>query len=505
MSTFPPLNLFERDLVPTTVKMKCLCCKQTMTARIDMPPTYPKDSMITFNVTWCPFDTPEGREGLYKGLSVAEKREQKIVKARHICYNSSMSISQRLYPTPAQELVLKRHCADSRFVYNLGLEQRNLYRPNLGPTPNLAEQSRQLTHARSEFEWLRNGSRRIQVGALQDLDKSFKNWWKNPGHFNHPTWRKSGQHEGFGQGKIDRLVILSAEWAEVTILKVGRVKFRLTRPWSNLQEAKSFRVTQNRAGEWHISFPLPQPEIEKEQTGSVVGIDMGITHTVTDSNGNYFDMPALLSPGETQRKVRLQRQLSRQVKDSNRHERTRKSRAKITQREKSRRKDWIEKTTTQLVRDHDVLVIENLKVANMVRKPKPKPDPENPGRYLPNGGKAKAGLNRSIANQGWGTFRIRLTDKASAAITQTLVVPVPPAYTSQRCSECGHTEKKNRKNQASFSCVSCSFTANADVNAARNILAAGLAVAGRGGTPHRDKELSSKSSDPMKRQLQKVL
>jgi putative transposase len=403
-----------------------------------------------------------------------------------------VSISQRLYPTPAQELVLKRHCADSRFVYNLGLEQRNLYRPNFGPTPNYNEQSRQLTEARAAFEWLRNGSRYVQECALRDLDQAFKNWWKHPGHFGHPTWRKAGINEGFAQGQIERLVILNSKWAEVTIYKVGRVKFRFTHSLSELQEIKSLRVTQNCAGEWHISFPLPQPEIEKKSTGSVVGIDMGITHTVTDSNGSHLDMPALLAPGEAQRKVRLQRQLSRQVKGSNRYERTRKSRAKIMQREKSRRKDWIEKTTTQLIRDHDVMVIEDLRVKNMMKRAHNK------------GVAQKCGLNRSIANQGWSQFRRRLEDKASAATFLTLVVPVPPAYTSQRCSECGHTEKKNRKNQASFSCVSCSFTANADMNAARNILAAGLAVAGRGGIPHSEKELSSRSSGPMKRQLEVV-
>jgi putative transposase len=415
-----------------------------------------------------------------------------------MCYAEDVSISQRLYPTPAQELVLKRHCADSRFVYNLGLEQRNMYRPEKGPTPNLYEQSRQLTEARAEFEWLRNGSRKIQEGALRDLDQAFQNWWKRPDHYGRPNWRKGGKNEGFSQGQIERFVMLNAQWAEITIYKVGRVKFRLTRPWPEFQVAKSFRVTQNRAGEWHISFLLPQPTVDKDSTGSVVGIDMGIAHTVTDSNGNHLEMPTLLSPGESQRKVRLQRQLSRRVKGSNRYERTRKSRAKITQCAASRRKDWLEKTTTQLVHEHDVLVIEDLKVQNMVRSAKG--TIENPGKNVAQ----KRGLNRSIHNQGWYEFRKRLTEKASAATFPTFVVPVPPAYTSQRCSECGHTEKKNRKNQASFSCVSCSFTTNADVNAARNILAAGLAVAGRGGIPHSDKELSSKSSGPMKRQLEVV-
>src|ERR1022692_4265612 len=105
---------------------------------------------------------------------------------------------------------------------------------------------------------------------------------------------------------------------------------------------------------------------------------------------------------------------------------------------------------------------------------------ESPGSRV----RQKAGLNRSIYNQGWATFRQRLTDKAQAATVPVEIIVVNPAFTSLRCSGCGHTTKENRKNQAVFDCQICGYTANADVNAAINILAAGQAVTGRRGTPH---------------------
>ena len=226
--------------------------------------------------------------------------------------------------------------------------------------------------------------------------------------------------------------------------------------------------------------------------GEIVGIDMGIAHTAITSTGQFLDMPELLSKGEAQRKRRLQRKLARQVKGSNRRNQTKLAIAKLSAKESDRRKDWIEKTTTELVRNYDLIALEDLKVKNMTRSAKG--TIANPGKNV----KAKSGLNQSILAQGWGTFRQRLTDKADGATTPVEIVFVNPAYTSMRCSECGHTEQKNRKSQADFCCLACGYTDNADVNAAKNITAAGLAVTERGGTSHAA-PTKAKHSDPAKR------
>ena len=143
-----------------------------------------------------------------------------------------------------------------------------------------------------------------------------------------------------------------------------------------------------------------------------------------------------------------------------------------------RRNDWIEKTTTRLARENILVVMEDLDIQAMTRKPKPKPDPNKPGQYLHNGAKAKAGLNRSILSNCWSRTLKRLKDKMDANGGRLVVVPA--AHTSQTCHKCGHVAKENRESQAVFHCVECGYMANADVNAAENILGRALNKTGGG-------------------------
>ena len=412
------------------------------------------------------------------------------------CYDHDVSIRERLYPGQGAAPVLVRHCADARYVWNLGLEQRSFWRRGM-PSVSVYDQKRSLTEAR-RGTWLGEGSSVVQQQALFDLDQAFKNWWKNPGHFSRPTWRKAGVHEGFAIRDLS-VRRINRRWGEVLVPKCGWVRFRVTRQWADITAATSARVTLDRAGRWHVSFIAPPPAFSRQPTGATVGLDMGVAATVTTSDGEHLSMPALLTPGEAQRKRRLQRKLARQKKGSKRRERTKRQIARLLAREVDRRKDWIEKTTTALVRDYDLICIEDLKVKNMVRSAKG--TVECPGQNVAQ----KRGLSRSISSQAWALFRTRLTDKSAAAIDPdgsprpVVVVVVPPAYTSQRCSACGHTAKENRESQAVFQCQSCGYAANADVNAAINIRAAGLAVAGRGGTPHGQPATAGRSG-PTKRQ-----
>ena len=403
-----------------------------------------------------------------------------------------MSIRERLYPQEQELSVLERHCADARYVWNLALEQRNLWVRGRSQKITYKTQAHELAEARAA-SWLGEGSSDAQQQALRDLERAFKNWWKRPGHFGRPTWRKAGINEGFYIRELSARRI-NRKWGEVLVPKCGWVKFRVTRQWSDIEKARSARVTKDRSGRWFVSFTRPAPSMERTATGEIVGLDMGVVHTAAASTGKLFDMPELLSKGEAQRKRRLQRKLARQVKGSKRRSQTKLAIAKLSAKESDRRKDWIEKTTTELVRNYDLIVMEDLKIKNMTRSAKG--TVENPGKNVAQ----KRGLNRSILAQGWGMFRKRLTDKAINATTPAEIIFVNSAYTSMRCSECGHMEPKNRKSQAIFCCLKCGYTDNADVNAAKNILAAGLAVTGRGGTSHAA-PTKAKHSDPVKRQL----
>jgi transposase len=105
-----------------------------------------------------------------------------------------------------------------------------------------------------------------------------------------------------------------------------------------------------------------------------------------------------------------------------------------------RRKDWAEKTSTDIARRFDLIRVEDLRIISMTRRPKPKPDPEKPGSFKPNRRRAKAALNRSILDNGWGLLARRLEDKAAGRVEK-----VDPAYTSQTCSACGHRAPENRE------------------------------------------------------------
>jgi putative transposase len=373
-------------------------------------------------------------------------------------------VRYRLLPTPDQDVLLSEHCAQARFVWNLGLEQRNLYRRSWGPTPNAAAQNRQLTEVRATT-WLGGGSSTVQQQALRDLDQAFRNWWG--GTHQRPTWRKRGIDEGFRivGPQAKRWERLSRKRARMNIPKVGWVDWR----WSRAPgEPKSYRVKRDPAGRWWISFAtIPEP-VDGPGTGTIVGVDRGVTVPFAMSDGSMVAVPGL-DPREKARLLRLQRKLARQVKGSRRRDATKIKIARLKSRETSRRVDVVEKLTTRLATSFDMIRIEDLRIAAMTRSAKGTVDA--PGVNVGQ----KAGLNREILASGWGLFARRLEDKAPGRVEK-----IAPANTSRRCAVCAHIAKENRKNQAVFECVKCGHRDNADLNAAKNI-AAGHAVTARGG------------------------
>jgi putative transposase len=232
---------------------------------------------------------------------------------------------------------------------------------------------------------------------------------------------------------------------------------------------KSYRVTLDRSGRWHIAFAAIPDPIAGPGDGSVVGVDRGVAVSVALSSGELLRAPGLRA-GETQRRLRrLQQRLARAQRGSTRRARTKLAIAKLRARETDRRRDWVEKTTTEVARGFDTICVEDLKVRAMTRSARGTRD--CPGTNVAQ----KRGLNREIGRHGWGLLVARLQHKALGRLEF-----VPAAYTSQRCSQCGHIAPENRKSQAVFQCVACSAgPCNADVNAARNI-AAGRAVTARG-------------------------
>ncbi len=360
---------------------------------------------------------------------------------------------------------MAEYCRHARFVWNLAVEQHQHWQPGRR-APGYNEQCAQLTAARAEYDWLKAGSQTVQQQALRDFAQAMRNFFH--GTHRRPTWRKAGKHEGFRQVglKPRHIKRLNRRYGQVWIPKLGWVKFRWTRTIADT--VKSYRVTLDRSRRWHIAFAAVPDSVPGPGDGSVVGVDRGVAVSVALSSGELLRVAGLRA-GEMQRLRRLQRRLARARRGSQRRARTRLASARLCAREADRRRDWVEKTTTDLARRFDTIRVEDLKVRAMTRSARG--TGECPGTNVAQ----KRGLNREISRQGWGLLVARLKHKAPGRLEF-----VPAAYTSQRCSHCRHVAPENRKSQAVFQCVACDAgPCNADVNAARNI-AAGRAVTARG-------------------------
>jgi putative transposase len=374
----------------------------------------------------------------------------------------------RLVPTPAQQAILRGHCAHARYVWNLAVEQHSHWRPGRTSTPGYLEQCRQLTAARAENPWLAAGSQTVQQQALRDFAQATVAFFDRDNPARRPSWRKAGRNEGFRvvAVKPEHVRRLSRNAGDVWVPKAGWVRFR----WSRAVPpgVKSYRVTLDRAGRWHVAFAVIPEPVPAPGTGDVVGIDRGVAVSAALSTGELLRCP-VLTARERGRLRRLERKLARTKRGSNRRKRVRLAVARLRARETDRRKDWAEKAGTSIARRFDVIRVEDLQIRNMTQSAKG--TRENPGRNV----RQKAGLNREILRSGWGLLVRRLEDKALGRVEK-----IKPHYTSQRCSACGHVDPESRESQARFVCTACNFACNADVNAARNI-AAGHAVTARGG------------------------
>jgi putative transposase len=363
---------------------------------------------------------------------------------------------------------------------------------NSGPGGSLAATRRQGTSSSAASSprpapaspWLAAGSVIVQQQALRDFHAAYAAWfaslrnWRRcfasippeqrPAPPSSPSWRKRGHSEGFRIVAVDAGQVrrLNRRWGQVLVPKLGWVRFRWSRP---VPAAKSYRITRDRAGRWHVAFAAVPPAIPEPGNGQVVGVDRGVAVSAALSTGELLKAPGL-RPAERRRLRLLERRLARRRKGSRRRERTKLAIARLKANDTDRRRDWSEQITTNLARRFDLICIEDLDVRAMTRSAKG--TLQRPGR----GVRQKAGLNRGILASGWGRLVDRLEHKAPGR-----VVKIPAAYTSQRCSACGHVAAESRQSQTAFRCVACAWTGNADYNAARNIAAAGQVVAARGG------------------------
>ena len=362
---------------------------------------------------------------------------------------------------------MRRFAGACRFVFNRALalqnenhEVGNKYIPYTKMASWLIEWK-----LHPDTQWLKDAPSQPLQQSLKDLERGYKNFFQKRAAF--PRFKKRGQHDAF---RYPQGVKLDQANSRISLPKLGWIRYRNSR--EVIGEVKNVTVSQS-CGKWYVSIQTEYEVAELVHNAeSMVGLDAGITKLATLSDGTIYQPVNSFKSG--QRKLAmLQRQLSRKVKFSANWQKQKRKIQRHHSHIANIRRDYLHKVTSEISKNHAMIVIEDLKVSNMSKSAKGTSD--KPGRNI----KAKSGLNRSILDQGWYEMRRQLEYKQLWRGGQVLAIP--PAYTSQRCACCGHTAKENRLSQIQFECLECGYAENADINGARNILSAGHAVLACGG------------------------
>ena len=376
---------------------------------------------------------------------------------------------------------MRRFAGACRFVFNRALalqnenhEAGNKYIPYAKMTSWLVEWKNA-----TETQWLKDSPSQPLQQSLKDLEQAYKNFFQKRAAF--PRFKKRGQNDAF---RYPQGVKLDQENSRIFLPKLGWMRYRNSRQVTGV--VKNVTVSQS-CGKWYISIQT-ESEVSTpvHPSASMVGLDAGVAKLATLSDGTVFE-PVNSFQKNQKKLARLQRQLSRKVKFSNNWQKQKRKIQRLHSCIANIRRDYLHKVTTTVSKNHAMIVIEDLKVSNMSKSAAG--TVSQPGRNV----RAKSGLNRSILDQGWYEMRRQLEYKQLWRGGQVLAVP--PAYTSQRCACCGHTAKENRLSQSKFRCQVCGYTANADINGARNILAAGHAVLACGGTVQSDRPLKQEPTE----------
>jgi len=368
----------------------------------------------------------------------------------------------KLKTTPDVERQLAAFSGQARFVWNkvLALNLSRLENKQNMLWYNEAAYWLTLWKSSEDFNFLKECHSQVLQQKLKDLEKAFRDGFdKNQPLKRLPVFKKKHQSNSFRyvQGfKIDN--------KRLYLPKIGWVGFFKSQAIQG--KPKNITISKQADG-WYASVQVELEVTPQSNARSAIGIDLGVTQFLTDSNGHHL-APVNSGKHYAAKLATLQRRLAKKKKFS---QNWRKQKARIGRlhlKIKNARHDFQHKTSTALSKNHALIVVEDLKVVNMSKRAKG--TLERPGSNV----NAKSGLNKAILDQGWSEFVRQLEYKALWQGHQ--VHKVNPRHTSQQCNECGHTEKDNRLSQSDFKCKRCHHTANADVNAAKNILAAGLAV-----------------------------
>ena len=369
----------------------------------------------------------------------------------------------RIYPRPEQEDLFRRTIGCCRLVYNLCLDQLQLERHRSNPRKlNAVSQINELKDLKREVEWLKDVPHHPLQQAIRDLQRAFTNFFE--GRARYPTFRRKGENESFRYPDPKQI---KQEEERIFLPKAGWVELVQHRPVEG--EIKNATVSVI-SGDWFVSIQVEQEVAEPALNhGPSVGVDLGVEQPITLSDGTVFVLPRV-TPYERCRLAAAQKSVARRRKGSKNRAKALRRVARLQAKLARRRRDAAHKATTIIAKNHGAIVVEDLKVRNMTASARG--TSQEPGSKV----RQKAGLNRSLLDIAPGMIRSMLAYKAPWYGSR--LIAVDPAYTSQECSSCRTVDAKSRISRSQFVCTNCGLIENADVNAARSILARGFGSTG---------------------------
>ena len=341
----------------------------------------------------------------------------------------------RLYPTEPQKELIAKHIGSSRFVYNIALETKNAAYIGAKHNYSAFDLVKQLPELKKELPWLKEVNSQSLQQAIQNMDIAFKKFFKGAGF---PKFKKKSNRGSFN---VPQNVIVGNDLLIIPKFKEG-IKMSLHRPTNGTIKSATISVTPT--GKYFVSILCETGETNKPKAkieeNTSVGIDLGIKTFLVTSDGEYFDNPKFLRNSISKLKY-VQRKYSKY-----KGKRTKKKLAKLHEDVVNKRKDFLHKVSTKLIRENQTICLETLAVKNMVKN---------------------HNLAQAISDVSWSTFVSMLEYKAEWYGKNILRIG-QFAPSSKTCS-CGVINKDLKLSDREWTCKSCGTTHDRDILAACNI------------------------------------